>query len=327
MREGRGRVERRFVARHVTVQRRLKRHTDGKPMITSRPYSELKGRKVCGRQMAYIDEGEGDAIVFQHGQPTSSYVWRNVMPHVEGLGRLIACDLIGMGGSEKLSPSGPDSYSYAEHRKYLFALWDSLDLGDRVILVLDDWGAALGFDWANRYRDRVQAIVHMEAVALPLSWADIPEPAHPFFRALRSPEGERMVLQGNVFIEERLPAAVMRRLNEEEMDNYRRPFLKPGEHRRPTLSWPRNLPLDGEPAEVVSAMKEYSDWLAQSDMPKLFISGDPGAIVRGRIREAIRTWRNQTEVKVKGVKLLQEDSPDEIGAAIAGFVRAVRQCV
>ena len=226
-----------------------------------------------------------------------------------------------------MSLTRSDSYSYAEHRDYLFALWDSLDLGDHVILVLDDWGAALGFDWANRNRDRVQAIVHMEAVALPLSWADIPEPAHPFFRALRSPEGERMVLQDNVFIEERLPAAVMRRLTDDEMDNYRGPFLKAGEDRRPTLSWPRNLPLDGEPAEVVSAMIEYSDWLAQSDMPKLFISGEPGAIVRSRIRETIRKWRNQTEVKVKGVELLQEDSPDEVGAAIAGFVRTVKQCV
>ena len=293
-------------------------------MIGTQPYAKLKYREVNGRRMAYIDEGQGGAIVFQHGQPTSSYVWRNVMPRLEGLGRLIACDLIGMGGSDKLSRSGPDSYSYTEHREYLFALWDLLDLGDRVVLVLDDWGAALGFDWANQHRGRVQGIVHMEAVAVPMGWSDIPEPAHPLFRALRSPAGERMVLQDNIFIEHRLPAAVMRQFADEELDHYRQPFRNAGEDRRPTLSWPRNLPIDGEPAEVVKVMNEYSSWLAQSDLPKLFINGEPGAIATGRIREFIRSWRNQTEITVKGRKLLQEDSPDQISAAIAEFVRQVR---
>lgn len=293
-------------------------------MIGTKPYGELKHREIKGRRMAYVDEGEGDAIVFQHGQPSSSYVWRNVMPHLSGLGRLIACDLIGMGASEKLIPSGPGSYGYAEHRDHLFALWDSLDLGDRVVLVLDDWGATLGFDWGNKHRDRVQGIVHMEAVAMPLGWGDIPEPAHPFFRALRSPEGERMVLQDNIFVEVRLPGAVLRRLTDEEMDQYRKPFRNPGEDRRPTLSWPRSLPIGGEPAEIVSVMNEYGRWLAESDVPKLFINGDPGAIAVGRVRETMRTWRNQTEVNVKGVKLLQEDSPDEIGTAIADFVRRLR---
>jgi len=293
-------------------------------MIGTKPYGQLKYRQIKGHRMAYVDEGAGDAIVFQHGQPTSSYVWRNVMPHLEGLGRLVACDLIGMGASEKLRGSGPGSYGYAEHREYLFALWDALDLGDRVVLVLDDWGAVLGFHWANQHRDRVQGLVHMEAVAIPLSWADVPVPGHPFFKVLRSPEGERLVLQDNIFVEKRMPEASLRRLAEEEMEHYRRPFRDPGEGRRPTLSWPRSLPLDGEITDVVKAMNAYGPWLAQSAVPKLFVNGDPGAIAVGRVREVMRTWRNTTEVTVKGRKLLQEDSPDQIGAAIADFVRRIR---
>ena len=292
-------------------------------MIGTKPYANLKCCEVNGKRMAYIDEGEGDAIVFQHGQPVSSYVWRNVMPHVEGMGRLIACDLIGMGGSEKLTPSGPNRYRYAEHRDFLFALWDALDLGDRVVLVLDDWGATLGFDWANMHRERVQGIIHMEAITVPMSWSDLPDQARSFFRALRSPEGERMVLEDNVFIERILPEAVLRRFTDEEMEHYRLPFRKPGEDRRPMLSWPRTLPLDGEPAEIVKLMEGYGGWLAQSNVPKLFINGEPGQVVRGRVREAIRSWSNQAEVTVKGRKLLQEDSPDEIGAAIAHFLESL----
>lgn len=294
-------------------------------MIQPKPYAELKYRDVKGRPMAYIDEGEGDAIVFQHGQPSSSYVWRNVMPHLEGLGRLIACDLIGMGGSAKLDPQlGPDRYRFLAHREYLAALWDALDLGDRVILVLDDWGAALGFDWAHRHFARVQGIVHMEAVAIPLSWSDLPEPAHPLFKALRSPAGEAMALYDNIFIETILPRAVIRSLSEEEMAHYRRPFARPGEDRRPTLSWPRSLPIEGEPREVVEVIDGSARWLAQNPIPKLFVRGDPGTLARGRVLELIRTWPNQTEVSVSGRKLLQEDSPDEIGAAIAAFVRRMR---
>ena len=293
-------------------------------MIGAKPYAELKYRDIRGTRMAYVEEGEGDAIVFQHGQPASSYIWRNVMPHLEGLGRLVACDLVGMGGSEKLSPSGPDRYRYAEHRDYLFALWDALELGDRVVFVLHDWGAALGFDWARRHSGRVQGIAHMEAIAAPLRWSDLPEAAHEFFRALRSPEGERMVLQDNLFIEVRLPSAVMRRLSDEEMEHYRRPFAKPGEDRRPTLSWPRSLPLDGEPKDVAETVGENGRWLARSAVPKLLVSAEPGALVRGRIRDLVRSWPNQTEVTVKGVHAVQEDSPDEIGAAVAAFVRRLR---
>lgn len=293
-------------------------------MAGPNPYAQLRFRDVKGKRMAYIDEGEGDAIVFQHGNPTSSYLWRNVMPHLEGLGRLVACDLIGMGGSEKLSPSDPDRYNYAEHRDYLLALWDALGLGDRVLLVLHDWGSALGFDWANQHRDRVQGIVHMEAIITPLTQADFPEGVGGAFQGLRSSEGERMVLEDNVFVEGMLPGAIQRELTVEEMDHYRKPFRNPGEDRRPTLSWPRNLPIDREPADVVATVNEYAKWLSESDVPKLFINAEPGAIVRGRIRELIRSWPNQTEISVNGVHFVQEDSPDEIGTAIANFVRELR---
>ncbi|WP_409283829.1 haloalkane dehalogenase [Pseudomonas protegens] len=293
-------------------------------MISTQPFGTQKFRDVKGVRMAYIDEGEGDAIIFQHGQPTSSYVWRNVMPHLQGLGRLIACDLVGMGASAKIPGSGPQSYSYAEHRAYLFALWDALAIGDNVVLVLDDWGATLGFEWANRNRGRVKGIVHMEAVALPMGWADIPEPAHPFFKALRSPAGEDLVLQQNIFIEQRLQPAILRALDPVELEHYRKPFAEPGEGRRPTLSWPRSLPLDGDRTEVRQAMEEYIPWIASEEVPKLLINGDPGAIMTGHIREQVRQWRNQDEVTVKGRKILQEDSPHEIGQAVADFVRNVR---
>ncbi len=294
-------------------------------MIGTKPYAKLKYREVEGVQMAYLDEGRGDAIVFQHGQPASSYVWRNVMPHLEGIGRLIACDLIGMGGSDKLNSPDPNRYSYSAHRNFLFALWDTLDLGDRAVFVLDDWGAVLGFEWARRNTQRVQGIVHMEAMAEPLHWSDLPEHAHPLFKALRSPQGEALVLEENVFMEKVLPQTCFRQFTEEELSHYRQPFRHSGEDRRPTLSWPRSLPIEGEPAEVFEVVSQNASWLAQSNVPKLFINGEPGTLARGRLREIIRRWPNQTEVTVKGRKLLQEDSPVEIGAAIAVFVKRVRE--
>jgi haloalkane dehalogenase len=243
------------------------------------------------------------------------------MPHLEGLGRLVACDLIGMGGSDKLSPSGPDRYHYAEQREYLSGLWDALDLGDRVVLVLHDWGSALGFDWANQHRDRVAGIAFMEAIVTPMTWADFHSSVRDVFQGFRSPEGELMVLEQNIFVEGVLPGAIRRRLSDEEMDHYRRPFANVGEDRRPTLSWPRNIPIDGEPAEVIAVVEEYRSWLAESYVPKLFINADPGAIVTGRIRDYVRSWPNLTEVTVPGVHFIQEDSPDEIGTALAQFVR------
>jgi haloalkane dehalogenase len=294
-------------------------------MIGAAPYGNLRYHEVNGSRMAYIDEGEGAAIVFAHGNPTSSYLWRNVMPHLEGLGRLVAADMIGMGASDKLDPSGPDRYSYAEQREYLFALWDSLDLGDNVILVLHDWGSALGFDWANQNRDRVAGIAFMESIVTPITWSEFPADARPLFEAFRSPQGEALILEQNLFIEGVLPSAILRKLSDEEMDQYRKPYLVPGESRRPTLSWPRSISIDGEPADVTSVINDYSKWLSESDVPKLFINGDPGMIIQGgRIGDLVRSWSNLTEVTVSGSHFVQEDSPDEVGNAVAEFVKALR---
>jgi haloalkane dehalogenase len=211
--------------------------------ISAKPYRHKKFVTVKGRRMAYIEANTGNAIVFQHGNPTSSYLWRNIMPYCEGPGRLIACDLIGMGDSDKLENSDADRYTYAEHCEYLFALWDQIGLGDKVIMVLHDWGSALGFDWAMRNRDRVQGIVYMEAIVTPLTWADWPENARRAFQGFRSESGEDMILEQNMFVERVLPASIIRRLSEEEMAAYRKPFASPGEDRRPTLTWPRMIPL------------------------------------------------------------------------------------
>lgn len=292
--------------------------------LSAAPFGTRKFIEVKGRRMAFIDEGAGDAIVFQHGNPTSSYLWRNVMPHCRGLGRLVACDLIGMGDSDKLEPSGPGRYTFAEQREFLHALWDALNLGDRVVLVLHDWGSALGFHWANQHRDRVQGIAYMEALVAPVTWADWPENARKVFQNFRSSAGEAMVLEKNVFVERVLPGSVLRGLTEEEMAIYRQPFAEPGEGRRPTLSWPRQIPIDGEPADVVRVVEDYGAWLATSAVPKLFVNAEPGSILVGRQREFCRTWPSQTEVTVKGSHFIQEDSPDEIGAAVAAFVRRVR---
>jgi haloalkane dehalogenase len=291
---------------------------------SSSPFAEKKFIEIKGHRMAYIDEGEGAPIVFQHGNPTSSYLWRNVMPASRGLGRLIACDLIGMGDSDKLPNSGPDRYTYAEQRSFLFALWEELKLEKDVVLVLHDWGSVLGFDWANQNRSRVQGIAYMEAIPMPLTWSEFPEIVRDVFRGFRSPAGEDMVLRDNMFVEQIFPGGVIRSLTDVEMANYRKPFLNPGEDRRPTLTWPRQIPLDGEPAEVVKVVSEYGNWLRQSQVPKLWIHGDPGAIETANVRRFCSTWPNQTEVTVKGVHFLQEDSPTEIGAAVADFVRRLR---
>jgi len=292
--------------------------------LSAKPFAAKKFVDIDGRRMALIDAGSGPAIVFQHGNPTSSYLWRNVMPHCQGLGRLVACDLIGMGDSDKLSPSGPDRYTYAEQREHLFALWDKLALGDQVVLVLHDWGSALGFDWARRNAGRVAGLVYMEALVTPLGWADWPQTAARAFQGFRSPGGEDMILAKNMFVERVLPGSILRKLCDAEMAEYRRPFATPGEDRRPTLTWPRQIPIDGEPADVVEVVEDYSAWLAGSPIPKLFIDAAPGSILVGRQREVCRTWPNQTELTVPGLHFLQEDSPDEIGTAIAEFVRRVR---
>lgn len=278
---------------------------------------------VNGKTISYAEMGEGDPIIFQHGNPTSSYLWRNIMPHLAGQGRCIAIDLIGMGDSDKLEDSGPDRYTLLEHRDYFDAALDALGVTSNVTFVIHDWGSALGFDWANRHRDSVIGIAYMEGIVRPVSWDDWPEAARGVFQGFRSPAGEDMVLDKNVFVERVLPGSIIRDLSDEEMEVYRRPFKNPGEERRPTLTWPRQIPIEGEPAEVVELVQSYADWLSKSDMPKLFINAEPGAILIGPQREFCRSWPNQQEVTVAGNHFLQEDSPNEIGEAIAQWRKGI----
>jgi haloalkane dehalogenase len=272
--------------------------------------------RVLDTEMAYVDTGAGDPVVFLHGNPTSSYLWRNVIPHVQPASRCLAPDLIGMGDSGK-APGG--SYRFVDHARYLDAWFEALAL-DRVTLVVHDWGSALGFHWARRHPERVRGLVYMEALVRPVTWDEWPEVARKVFQAMRSPAGEEMVLVKNVFVERILPLSVLRGLTEAEMAVYRRPYLEPGESRRPTLTWPRQIPIDGEPADVVAIVDDYARWLATSDLPKLFVNAEPGTILTGPQREFCRTWPNQREVTVAGRHFIQEDSPDEIGRAIAAFL-------
>jgi haloalkane dehalogenase len=279
--------------------------------------------QVKGRRMAYTEAGEpaGAPIVFLHGNPTSSYLWRNIWPHVQELGRVIVPDLIGMGDSEKLPNSGPASYRFVEHREYLDALLSALGVTENVTLVIHDWGSALGFDWARRHADPVAGICYMEGIVRPVQWSEWSPQATPVFQGFRSDAGDAMVLEKNIFVEKVLPGSVLRGLTEEEMAVYRRPFANAGEDRRPTLTWPREIPIEGEPEDVVQIVQDYADWIKDAAFPKLFINAEPGAILIGAQREFCRTWPNQREVTVKGSHFIQEDSPHEIGAALAEWIK------
>jgi haloalkane dehalogenase len=285
------------------------------------PY-EKRFVKVFDRSMAYIETGQGNPIVFLHGNPTSSYLWRNILPYLQRKGRCIAPDLIGMGDSEKLPRSGPGSYTFVEHRFYLDALLTSLGVEHNVTLIGHDWGSALGFDWASRHRDAVRGIAYMEAIVQPVTWEHWSPQSRSFFEKLRSPAGEQMILEENLFVESLLPRRVLRTLTDAEMEAYRRPYLEPGEGRRPTLTWPRQLPIEGDPAGVVGIVRSYGAWLAASAVPKLFVDAEPGTI-SAEEREFCRSWPNQTEVTVRGLHFIQEDSPDQIGKAVADWHAAI----
>jgi haloalkane dehalogenase len=277
---------------------------------------------VGGKRIAFHERGDGDAIVFLHGNPTSSYIWRNVVPHVADQGRCILPDLIGMGDSDKLDDSGPGSYSFFDHRRYLDGFLEQIDLSERVMLVLHDWGAALGIEWARLHPDGVAGIAYLEGIVGQIDVDDWGEAFASFFRAMRSDAGEELVLEKNAFVEG-IRFGVIRELSDEEMAEYRRPFAAPGEDRRPSLSWPRQLPIDGEPAEVVEIVERNAEWMSQVDIPKLFVNSEPGYNITGRTREVCRTWPAQTEVTVPGIHYLQEDSPDLIGSALSDWLTSV----
>ena len=288
-------------------------------MTATSPIAKKRAR-VLDHSMAYVEAGEGDPIVLLHGNPTSSYLWRGIIPHLAGLGRCIAPDLIGMGDSDKLEDSGPHRYRFVEHRRYLDAFLEAVGVHDNVTFVVHDWGSALGFDWANRNRHAVKGLAYMEAIVQPLTWTQWPEAALRVFQGFRSTTGESMILTSNLFVERVLPGSIERKLTDEEMAEYRRPFLEPGESRRPTLTWPREIPIEGKPEDVTEIVGSYAVWLNQSPIPKLFINADPGAILVGEQREFCRAWPNQTEVTVPGIHFIQEDAPDEIGQAIADWL-------
>jgi len=277
---------------------------------------------VNGLEMAYVEEGAGDPIALLHGNPTSSHLWRHVIPHLAPLGRVIAPDLIGMGDSAKLPDSAADRYRFVEHRQYLDALLAKLGVTDDVVFVVHDWGSALGFDWANRHRSAVKGIAYMEAIVRPMAWSEWPESARRIFEGMRSPAGEEIVLEKNTFVERILPASVLGAISEEDMTVYRAPFVTPGEDRRPTLTWPREIPLDGEPGDVQAIVAAYAEWLAEATVPKLFVNAEPGFLSPVQA-DFCRSFTNQTEVTVPGIHFIQEDSGDEIGAATASWYRTI----
>jgi len=287
-------------------------------------FFEKHFKVVNGKRLAYIEEGHGDPIVLLHGNPTSSYLWRNVIPELTASGRVIAPDLIGQGDSEKLSVSeGPGRYTFEVAYEYLAGLLSELDAEQNVVLVGHDWGSALGFHWARIHPDLVRGIAYMEALVSPVQWSEWPEAARGIFQGFRSKKGEDLVLSRNLFVEAVLPNSIIRKLTDEEMDHYRAPFSTPDD-RKPTLNWPRQIPIDGEPVEMVELVTEYGRWLEQSvTLPKLFINAEPGSILVGRQREYCRTWPHQKEVMVPGKHFIQEDSPSEIGQAIAEWLKGI----
>jgi len=275
---------------------------------------------VRGTTLAYLEEGAGRPIVLLHGNPTSSYLWRNVIPRLRGHGRVIAPDLVGHGDSAKLPGTGDARYSLAEHQAYVDALLDELDVREDVVLVGHDWGGPLVFDWARRHPDAVAGIAYLETIVMPFTWGGFGDVAE-LFRAWRSPAGEELVLQENQFVEGLVPSAIMRTLDDDEWAEYLRPWRNAGEDRRPVLAWPREIPIDGEPADVHATIEAVAQFLSTTPIPKLFINVEPGLAMTDRERGFVRTFPNQIEVTVNGLHFAQEDSPDEIGDAIAEFVQ------
>jgi haloalkane dehalogenase len=290
--------------------------------MTERPLTKKTVRILDGH-IAYHERGEGAPILLLHGNPTSSYLWRDVITELEGRGRLIAPDLIGMGDSAKLANPGKDTYRFTTHRDYLAAFINAV-IGPSapILLVVHDWGSALGFDWANHHRDRVLGVAYMEAIVRPIAgWEEWNAAATSIFQGFRSDKGEQMILDRNMFVERVLPGSILRKLSDAEMAEYRRPFARP-EDRWPTLTWPRQIPIAGEPADVVQIAADYAQWMAQNDIPKLFVNAEPGALLTGPVRDFCRSWNNQTEVTVPGSHFIQEDSGPAIGRAIAAWMTA-----
>ena len=292
-------------------------------MLSETMSYEKKFASVNGKQIAYVEAGSGDPIVLLHGNPTSSFLWRNVVPELAESGRVIVPDLIGQGDSEKLPASeGPERYTLEVAYSYVDGLLETIGANQNVTLVIHDWGSGIGFLWAMRHAAAVKGVAYMEAIVQPVSWANWPESAVGIFKGFRSEKGEDMILNRNMFIEGVLPSSVIRPLSDAEMDAYRAPHLD-ADDRQPLLNWPRQIPIEGEPEDVVALVNEYGAFMAGSGLPKLFINADPGSILVGPQREYCRSWPNQQEVTVKGLHFIQEDSPVEIGQAVASWLKAI----
>ena len=279
-----------------------------------------KYKEILGKQMAYLDEGSGQSIVFLHGNPASSFLWRNITPFVKDLGRVVVPDLIGMGDSEKLEGIDNPDYQYHGQYKYLSSLLDELDLGEEINLVIHDWGSAMGYHYARENANKIKSITFMEAIVMPLTWDQWPENARNIFQLMRSDVGEEIVLEKNIFVEKILLNDSADGFTDEEKAEYIRPFKNSGEDRRPTLTWPRQIPVDGSPQAVIDEVIKNGEFHKDSNIPKLFINADPGSILVGEQREFVRSWKNLQEVTVKGIHFIQEHSPNEIGTAIKDFL-------
>jgi haloalkane dehalogenase len=291
-------------------------------MINPKMNYEKKRMEVNGKQMAYVDTGDGDPIVFFHGNITSSYMWRNVIPHVEGFARCIAIDNIGQGDSDKLEGS---MYRLADHQPFTNGLLAALGIEENFTIVTHDWGAQLGLTWASEQKDALKGIVMCQGVIGNFHWDHWPPDVRVLFKRFRSGEGEELVLQENFFVEKILPAMVVGEVTEEIHNEYRRPYHNPGEDRRPTLTWPREIPIEGEPADTLDIIERNNAWVAESPVPKLFINTEPGAVLVGEHRDMVRSWPNVSEVTVKGLHYCHEDSPDEMGRAIADWYQTLSQ--
>ncbi len=285
---------------------------------------EKKFIEVNGLRMAYVDEGKGDPIVFVHGNATSSYMWRNILPHMEGLGRLVALDNIGQGDSDKIPDSGPDSYMIPEHQEYFDAALDALGVRENVTFVMHDWGGTLGLSWAMRHPEAVKAFAHCEIVAANHErYSDYHDGHGDRLKAARGPDGEALVLEDNFFVERVFTGGVMREIDAETMAEIRRPYEAPGEARRPTLSWVRQIPIEGKPAFVAELTAQLSGWAATTDYPKLFIEADPGQIILEADHKVFATWPNHSKITVRGLHHPQEDSPDDIGRGLAAWYKQI----
>ena len=292
--------------------------------ISARMPYEKKTVAVNGSTMAYVEAGEGDPVVFLHGNATSSYMWRNIMPYLDGMGRLIAIDNIGQGDSGRLEHSGPEAYTLAEHQTFIDATLEALGVAGNVTFVMHDWGGPLGLTWAQRHPQAIKGLAHCETLVCDhASYEDYPDAVGAMLKRLRGPDGEQLVLEENFFVEKIFTAGVMRDIDDETMTEIRRPYTQAGEARRATLTWPRQIPIAGEPKDVADRVEGIAAWMAGNDIPKLFINVDPGQIIFERDLEIIRSWPNQTEVTVRGLHHPQEDSPDDMGAALRDWYAGI----